>query len=43
MAKTRIPVTPAILLLKEKGTLFTLRPYPYVERGGTELRPVPWE
>jgi len=36
MAKTRIPVTPAILLLKEKGTLFSLRPYPYVERGGTE-------
>jgi len=37
MAKTRIPVTPALLLMKEKGVTFTLRPYPYEEHGGTKV------
>jgi len=37
MAKTRIPVTPAILLLKERGVPFSLRPYPYEEHGGTRV------
>jgi len=37
MAKTRIPVTPAILLLKKNGIAFSLRPYPYEEHGGTRV------
>lgn len=35
MAKERIPVTPAILFLKEKGVSFRLHRYRYEEHGGT--------
>lgn len=37
MSKEKIPSTPAILMLKEKGADFTLHPYSYEERGGTKV------
>ena len=37
MSKERIPVTPAILAMKEAGLAFTLRPYRYEEHGGTRV------
>ena len=37
MSKEKIPSTPAILVLKEKGADFTLHPYGYEERGGTKV------
>jgi Cys-tRNA(Pro) deacylase len=37
MAKERIPVTPALLLLKREGVAFTPRPYRYEEHGGTRV------
>jgi Cys-tRNA(Pro) deacylase len=37
MAKERIPVTPAILVMKRNGMAFTLRPYRYEEHGGTRV------
>lgn len=37
MAKEKIPSTPAIRTLKKNGVTFTLRPYKYEERGGTEV------
>ncbi len=37
MAKEKIPSTPAIRTLKENGVTFTLCPYKYEDRGGTEV------
>ena len=37
MAKERIPVTPAILVMKKNGMAYTLRPYRYEEHGGTRV------
>jgi len=37
MAKDRIPVTPALLLLKREGVAYTLHPYRYEEHGGTRV------
>jgi Cys-tRNA(Pro) deacylase len=37
MAKDRIPVTPAILAMKENGLDFSVRPYRYEEHGGTRV------
>lgn len=37
MTKDQIPVTPAIRVFREQGVTFTLRPYKYEERGGTEV------
>ncbi|MEE9913865.1 MAG: aminoacyl-tRNA deacylase [Deltaproteobacteria bacterium] len=37
MSKEKIPSTPAILALKEKGADFTLYTYAYEERGGTKI------
>ncbi len=37
MAKEKIPSTPAIRILKKTGATFTLRPYKYEDRGGTEV------
>lgn len=37
MSKEKIPSTPAILALKEKGADFTLHTYGYEERGGTKV------
>ena len=37
MAKEKLPSTPAIRTLIENGVTFTLRPYKYEERGGTEV------
>jgi len=37
MVKERIPVTPAILLMKKSGINFTLRSYRYEEHGGTTV------
>lgn len=37
MSKEKIPSTPAILALKEKGADFTLHTYAYEERGGTKV------
>ena len=37
MTKEHFPATPAIRVLKEKGIAFTLRPYKYEEKGGTEV------
>jgi len=37
MAKEKIPVTPAILIMKRSGMAFTLRPYRYEEHGGTRV------
>ena len=36
MTKEHFPATPAIRAMKEKGVAFTLHPYKYEERGGTE-------
>ncbi|MBP9020154.1 MAG: Cys-tRNA(Pro) deacylase [Syntrophobacterales bacterium] len=36
MTKEHFPATPAIRAMKEKGVTFTLHPYKYEERGGTE-------
>jgi Cys-tRNA(Pro) deacylase len=36
MTKEKIPTTPAILTLRAQKVDFTLHPYPYEERGGTE-------
>jgi Cys-tRNA(Pro) deacylase len=37
MTKERIPVTPAILVMKRNGMAFTLHPYRYEEHGGTRM------
>lgn len=37
MVKEQIPVTPAIRVFREQRVAFTLRPYKYEERGGTEV------
>lgn len=37
MTREHFPTTPAIRVMKEKGIAFTLRPYKYEERGGTEV------
>jgi Cys-tRNA(Pro) deacylase len=37
MTKEHFPVTPAIRVLKENGAEFSLHPYKYEERGGTEV------
>ena len=37
MTKERIPVTPALLMMKRSGVNYTLRPYRYVEHGGTRI------
>jgi Cys-tRNA(Pro) deacylase len=37
MAKEPVSVTPAIRVFREKSVTFTLRPYKYEERGGTEV------
>lgn len=37
MTKEKIPSSPAILLLKAQGAVYTLHPYKYVERGGTKI------
>lgn len=37
MTKERIPVTPAILAMKQSGLAFILRPYRYEEHGGTRV------
>lgn len=37
MTKERIPVTPAILAMKQRGLTFILRPYRYEEHGGTRM------
>ena len=37
MTRDKIPVTPAILMLKRSGAAFELRPYRYEERGGTHV------
>lgn len=35
MAKAKIPMTPAIRILKKSGIPFTLHPYAYEDKGGT--------
>ena len=37
MTKEHFPATPAIRVLKDERVEFTLRPYKYEERGGTEV------
>jgi len=37
MAKEKIPSTPAIRFLRKNDVTFTLRPYKYEDRGGTEV------
>ena len=37
MAKEKVPVTPAIRLLREKKATFTEHLYPYEEKGGTAV------
>lgn len=37
MAKEHFPATPAIRVLRDEKVDFTLRPYKYEERGGTEV------
>ena len=37
MAKDKIPSTPALRVLKKSGISFSLHPYPYEEKGGTEV------
>lgn len=37
MTKEKFPATPAIRVLKSQDGPFTLRPYPYEERGGTKV------
>ncbi len=37
MAKEKLPSTSALRVLRENGVTFTLRPYKYQERGGTEV------
>jgi len=37
MTRDKIPVTPAILMLKRSDAAFELRPYRYEERGGTHV------
>ncbi|MBN1546032.1 MAG: aminoacyl-tRNA deacylase [Syntrophaceae bacterium] len=37
MAKEQTAVTPAIRVFREQGVSFILKPYKYVERGGTEI------
>ncbi len=37
MTKEHFPTTPAIRVLKDEGADFTLCPYKYEERGGTEV------
>jgi Cys-tRNA(Pro) deacylase len=37
VAKEKTPMTPAIRKLKEQGVPFTLRPYRYEEKGGTQV------
>jgi len=35
MSKDKVPVTPAIRVLKNKGVEYTEHPYKYIEKGGT--------
>jgi len=37
MAQESTPVTPAIRVFRERNVAFTLRPYRYEDRGGTEV------
>lgn len=37
MTKEKIPVTPALLMMKQTGIAYTLRPYRYMEHGGTRV------
>jgi prolyl-tRNA editing enzyme YbaK/EbsC (Cys-tRNA(Pro) deacylase) len=37
MSKDKLPVTPAIRVLRAEGVEFTTHPYTYEERGGTEV------
>jgi len=37
MGKNKIPVTPAIRMLRDDGVLFTEHPYAYEEKGGTAV------
>ena len=37
MSREKIPVTPALLVLKKNQVVFTARPYKYVEHGGTRV------
>lgn len=37
MSRDKHPVTPAVRVLREHGVVFTHHPYPYEERGGTEV------
>jgi len=37
MPKEKLPITPAVRMLKEKGADFTLRTYKYEEKGGTPV------
>ena len=37
MTREHFPATPAIRVLKDEKVDFTLRPYKYEERGGTEV------
>lgn len=37
MTKEHFPATPAIRVLRDEKVTFTLRPYKYEERGGTEV------
>ncbi|MFO1320045.1 MAG: Cys-tRNA(Pro) deacylase [Burkholderiales bacterium] len=37
MAKEKLPVTPAVRVLRAHGVTFTDHPYPYEERGGTAV------
>ena len=37
MAREKLPVTPAVRVLRTHGVTFTDHPYPYEERGGTAV------
>ena len=37
MSKDKLPVTPAVRVLREHGVEFSHHPYAYEERGGTEV------
>ncbi len=37
MAKKRLPTTPAVRVLRERGIAFTLHTYAYEEKGGTRV------
>ena len=37
MSKEKFPATPAIRMMKEQGMDFSLRPYKYEDKGGTQV------